>query len=39
VQSDTAQSLEARVVAAEAPLFVATLQRITSGELNLQSLA
>jgi phosphoribosylglycinamide formyltransferase-1 len=33
--SDTAQSLEARVVAAESPLFVATLQRIASGELSL----
>jgi phosphoribosylglycinamide formyltransferase-1 len=37
--SDTAESLEARVVAAESPLFVATLQRIASGELSLQRLA
>ncbi len=33
---ETAQNLEAKVVAAESPLFVATLQRISSGELSLK---
>ena len=33
---ETAQNLEARVVAAESPLFVTTLQRIASGELSLK---
>ena len=35
---ETPESLEARVMAAEPPLFVETLQRIASGELRLQDL-